>query len=193
MCRTPLHSSGPVGDSHSVPFSPAQSARTPANPHIFSFHRHYSMKLCPCKAPGADALRRPRPHASPAFARRRGKIAAKRPLSAPAAAPATIFAAIGIMRHGKNAAAFYKRRRAPRRNLPQAPPSRTSACAPATLVHLCPPDLRTLPHIIRVLPTKNVQTARRSLHVYWRCHPDSDRGMRVLQTLALPLGYGTKI
>ena len=26
----------------------------------------------------------------------------------------------------------------------------------------------------------------------WRCHPDSDRGMKVLQTFALPLGYGTK-
>ena len=25
----------------------------------------------------------------------------------------------------------------------------------------------------------------------WRCHPDSDRGMKVLQTFALPLGYGT--
>ena len=28
---------------------------------------------------------------------------------------------------------------------------------------------------------------------YWRCHPDSDRGMKVLQTFALPLGYGTKL
>ena len=27
----------------------------------------------------------------------------------------------------------------------------------------------------------------------WRCHPDSDRGMKVLQTFALPLGYGTKL
>ena len=26
----------------------------------------------------------------------------------------------------------------------------------------------------------------------WRCHPDSDRGMKVLQTFALPLGYGTR-
>ena len=26
----------------------------------------------------------------------------------------------------------------------------------------------------------------------WRCHPDSDRGMKVLQTFALPLGYGTE-
>ena len=25
-----------------------------------------------------------------------------------------------------------------------------------------------------------------------RCHPDSDRGIKVLQTFALPLGYGTK-
>ena len=31
-------------------------------------------------------------------------------------------------------------------------------------------------------------TGRPSL---WRCHPDSDRGMKVLQTFALPLGYGT--
>ena len=26
---------------------------------------------------------------------------------------------------------------------------------------------------------------------FWRYHPDLNRGMRVLQTLALPLGYGT--
>ena len=26
----------------------------------------------------------------------------------------------------------------------------------------------------------------------WRCHPDLNRGMKVLQTFALPLGYGTK-
>ena len=25
----------------------------------------------------------------------------------------------------------------------------------------------------------------------WRCHPDLNRGMKVLQTFALPLGYGT--
>ena len=33
----PLHSSGPVGDSHSVPFSPVQSVRTPVNSHVFCF------------------------------------------------------------------------------------------------------------------------------------------------------------
>ena len=26
----------------------------------------------------------------------------------------------------------------------------------------------------------------------WRCHPDSNRGIKVLQTFALPLGYGTE-
>ena len=26
---------------------------------------------------------------------------------------------------------------------------------------------------------------------FWRCHPDLNRGIRVLQTRALPLGYGT--
>ena len=26
----------------------------------------------------------------------------------------------------------------------------------------------------------------------WRCHPDLNRGMKVLQTFALPLGYGTQ-
>ena len=26
---------------------------------------------------------------------------------------------------------------------------------------------------------------------FWRCHPDLNRGIKVLQTLALPLGYGT--
>ena len=26
----------------------------------------------------------------------------------------------------------------------------------------------------------------------WRCHPDLNRGMKVLQTFALPLGYGTE-
>jgi hypothetical protein len=26
---------------------------------------------------------------------------------------------------------------------------------------------------------------------FWRCHPDLNRGMKVLQTFALPLGYGT--
>ena len=26
----------------------------------------------------------------------------------------------------------------------------------------------------------------------WRYHPDLNRGIKVLQTLALPLGYGTK-
>ncbi len=25
----------------------------------------------------------------------------------------------------------------------------------------------------------------------WRCHPDLNRGIKVLQTFALPLGYGT--
>ena len=29
--------------------------------------------------------------------------------------------------------------------------------------------------------------------IFIRCHPDSDRGMKVLQTFALPLGYGTII
>ena len=33
--------------------------------------------------------------------------------------------------------------------------------------------------------------ARTFLCRLWRCHPDSDRGMKVLQTFALPLGYGT--
>ena len=27
--------------------------------------------------------------------------------------------------------------------------------------------------------------------IRWRCHPDSNRGIKVLQTFALPLGYGT--
>ena len=26
---------------------------------------------------------------------------------------------------------------------------------------------------------------------FWRCHPDLNWGIKVLQTLALPLGYGT--
>ena len=29
--------------------------------------------------------------------------------------------------------------------------------------------------------------------IRWRCHPDSDRGIKVLQTFALPLGYGTEV
>ena len=29
--------------------------------------------------------------------------------------------------------------------------------------------------------------------IFWRRHPDSNRGVRVLQTLALPLGHGTKL
>ena len=29
--------------------------------------------------------------------------------------------------------------------------------------------------------------------VRWRCHPDSDRGIKVLQTFALPLGDGTNL
>ena len=33
----PLHSSGPVGDSHSIPFSPMRYAWTPANSQIFCF------------------------------------------------------------------------------------------------------------------------------------------------------------
>ncbi len=28
--------------------------------------------------------------------------------------------------------------------------------------------------------------------IFWRRHPDSNRGIKVLQTLALPLGYGAK-
>ncbi len=31
---------------------------------------------------------------------------------------------------------------------------------------------------------------KRSFKMIWRRHPESDRGMRVLQTPALPLGYG---
>ena len=27
--------------------------------------------------------------------------------------------------------------------------------------------------------------------LFWRCHPDLNWGIKVLQTLALPLGYGT--
>ena len=27
--------------------------------------------------------------------------------------------------------------------------------------------------------------------LFWRCHPDLNRGIEVLQTFALPLGYGT--
>ena len=27
--------------------------------------------------------------------------------------------------------------------------------------------------------------------IKWRYHPDSNRGIKVLQTFALPLGYGT--
>ena len=30
-----------------------------------------------------------------------------------------------------------------------------------------------------------------SAFLLWRCHPDLNRGMKVLQTFALPLGYGT--
>ena len=29
------------------------------------------------------------------------------------------------------------------------------------------------------------------LSFFWRCHPDLNRGIEVLQTFALPLGYGT--
>ncbi len=34
------------------------------------------------------------------------------------------------------------------------------------------------------------KTTRKGWFSFWRRHPESDRGMRVLQTLALPLGYG---
>ena len=30
----------------------------------------------------------------------------------------------------------------------------------------------------------------RRLGIFWRRHPESDRGIKVLQTSALPLGYG---
>ena len=37
------------------------------------------------------------------------------------------------------------------------------------------------------------KTARHTDELFknWRCHPDLNRGMKVLQTFALPLGYGT--
>ena len=38
---------------------------------------------------------------------------------------------------------------------------------------------------------KKVRPASTERTNFWRCHPDSDRGMKVLQTFALPLGYGT--
>ena len=38
---------------------------------------------------------------------------------------------------------------------------------------------------------QKVQPRLTKLHKSWRCHPDSNRGMKVLQTFALPLGYDT--
>ncbi len=43
-----------------------------------------------------------------------------------------------------------------------------------------------------VVVHKKTATRIHRLPFFWRCHPDSDRGMKVLQTFALPLGYGTK-
>ena len=37
----------------------------------------------------------------------------------------------------------------------------------------------------------NRTTRQRIALFLWRCHPDLNRGMKVLQTFALPLGYGT--
>ena len=49
------------------------------------------------------------------------------------------------------------------------------------------------PFGIRTIPktTKNTETLSDFRAVSWRCHPDSNWGIKVLQTFALPLGYGT--
>ena len=42
----------------------------------------------------------------------------------------------------------------------------------------------------RARPQKKRDAATASLNK-WRCHPDLNWGIKVLQTFALPLGYGT--
>ena len=60
------------------------------------------------------------------------------------------------------------------------------ACAISALVHL------SLPSSKSTKTTKNTETLSDFRAVYWRCHPDSNWGIKVLQTFALPLGYGTE-
>ena len=59
------------------------------------------------------------------------------------------------------------------------------AYAISALVHLSIPSSKT------TKTTKNTETLSDFRAVSWRCHPDSNWGIKVLQTFALPLGYGT--
>ena len=49
-----------------------------------------------------------------------------------------------------------------------------------------------IPLLFAAKTTKNTETLSDFRAVYWRCHPDSNWGIKVLQTFALPLGYGTE-
>ena len=40
--------------------------------------------------------------------------------------------------------------------------------------------------------TKNMAASNALLAAIWRCRPDLNWGMKVLQTFALPLGHGTR-
>lgn len=53
--------------------------------------------------------------------------------------------------------------------------------------YFCASHLKSWP-ASRSLPSPEL-SRRARINVGWRRHPDSNRGVRVLQTLALPLGY----
>ena len=51
-------------------------------------------------------------------------------------------------------------------------------------------------HKVRIMFLKGTHRFQRKTHpigcvFLWRCHPDLNRGITVLQTVALPLGYDT--